>query len=152
MTLLLRVPTRNFSPSSPPSASFSNITGHPLSDPDPLVSKTIYVSNRSSPSLLATVFDRNSRPGLIRPRGRIPIQCGDSSTIFRYLGGYLSLNLDWKKLWPLARRSVDFELGKLAKSRLTLPELMLAVQYSIVGKAGYFLPLPIPSLCPRRLG
>ena len=110
-------------------------------DADPLVSKTIYVSNRPSGPLLATVFDRSSRPGSIRPRTRVQVKCGGSQTIFRYLGGFLSLDLNWSKLWPRSKRSIDFELDKLSRSRISLPELLLSIQYSILGKAGFFLQL-----------
>jgi len=83
-------------------------------------SKTVYITNRrNGPRLRISAFSRDSKPGAIKTT-RFLLKPYPKDHIFKYLGGYLSLDLAWGRISRHVQTSLQFELGKVIKKRLTL--------------------------------
>jgi hypothetical protein len=111
-------------------------------------SKTKYVSYNPKakkgdpiPHIDIRCFNRGSRPHKPLPTKHIRLQSLGRSYIFVYLGGRLSLDLNWTKITDLAQRGVSWELSRLKKKKITLSEAAVVASSVILGKAGYLLQL-----------
>ena len=107
-------------------------------DSDPKKSKTVYCSPQNTP-LVITSFNRDSRPGQFRPANRIILKPRKRSHVFVYLGGRLSLDLDWPAIRAAARKGVDNQLRLIRRKRYSLSECATYASSVISGKAGYLL-------------
>lgn len=107
-------------------------------------SKTHYVTNAKryrSLVLHLKCYNRKSTPDCIVPPERIALKARSSNAILVYLGGRISLNLNWSKIREEARASIQRELNRLVKKKLTLCEAMSVSSSVVAGKAGYLLQL-----------
>ena len=119
-------------------------------DDDPAESKTKYMTNRfaageRSYTLHVDCFNRKSRPLSYVPADHMEIVAHSSAYVFVYLGGRLSLNLDWTEITRKARVGIDRELNRLKRKQYDLAEAAAVASSIVQGKAGYLLQLaPFP--------
>ena len=104
-------------------------------------SKTVYItSQRNGPRLRISAFSRESKPGAIKQQ-RFLLKPYPRDHIFKYLGGFLSLDLSWGRISRQVKTSLQFELGKVIKKKLTLCEAITVAASVVQGKGGYYLQL-----------
>jgi len=105
------------------------------------MSKTVYVTNRAhAPRLRIAAFSRRSRPGHIK-KEKFLLRPYPRDHIFKYLGGLISLDLNWSRITKDVRAKLQYELGKVIKKRLTLCEAISVASSVVQGKGGYYLQL-----------
>ena len=108
-------------------------------DSDRAESKTVYITNEEQTRPLSLrCFGRDSRPGEVKSKS-VRLSPYGKEHVFVYLGGRLTLNLDWPTIARETRSSVDRELAKLTRKRLSLTEVEAVASSVVQGKAGYFL-------------
>ena len=111
-------------------------------------SKTKYISHNPAarpsdpvPRIAISCYNRDSRKGDQKMPNNIILKSLGKSYIFVYLGGRLSLDLDWKKITALSAKGISRELNRLKRKNLTLSEAAAVASSVILGKAGYLLQL-----------
>ena len=111
-------------------------------------SKTKYISynpqakkSDPAPRIEISCYNRDSRKGDQKMAKKIILRSLGKSYIFVYLGGRLSLDLNWSKITDLASKGISRELNRLKKKNLTLSEAAAVASSVILGKAGYLLQL-----------
>ena len=111
-------------------------------------SKTKYISHNPAarpsdpaPRIAISCYNRDSRKGDQKRPNNIILKSLGKSYIFVYLGGRLSLDLDWKKITALSAKGISRELNRLKRKNLTLSEAAAVASSVILGKAGYLLQL-----------
>ena len=112
------------------------------------LSKTKYISHNPNakkgdeiPRIKISCFNRDSRPGDIKRPKNIVLKSLGKSYIFIYLGGRLSLDLNWTKITQKSQKGISRELNRLKKKQLTLSAAEAVASSVILGKAGYLLQL-----------
>ena len=94
-------------------------------DPDPAKSKIVFMSSSRKP-LILSCFNRQSRPGSINPFTQIVLTPRNKSHVFVYLGGRLSLDLNWPAICKASKVGVDRELSKNPSKEIQ-PRRMLSL-------------------------
>ena len=107
--------------------------------------KTVYTSRSTIRlPLTARIFSRDSTPATIHHR-TVDIEHHPANKVIKYLGGGLSLDLDWANIFASTDSAITMDLKRLANRRLTLQQTMLVANTVIRGRAGFFLQLaPFP--------
>ena len=107
--------------------------------------KTVYTSRSTIRlPLTARIFSRDSTPANIYHR-TVDIEHHPANKVIKYLGGGLSLDLDWANIFASTDSAITMDLKRLANRRLTLQQAMLVANTVIRGRAGFFLQLaPFP--------
>ncbi len=108
-------------------------------------SKTTYTHNRTGQEysnlvLSVSQFSRDSTPGHSHSVP-IDIKTSPSSKPFRYLGGWVNLDLNWAPAKKKLLSSINLQLRSLSSRKLTILEAASAATTVIQGKAGYYLQL-----------
>ena len=103
-------------------------------------SKTHYVTNAKKKEVLhLRCYNRKSSPGKILPPERIALRARASNTILVYLGGHISLDLNWAAIRKVARQSLQVAINKLYNPKISLAEALARASSVVAGKAGYLL-------------
>ena len=108
--------------------------------------KTHYVARGSCRPLKLRKFDRSSRSGFgAAPDSvkhvTVTIKCGSTAKILTYLGGAISLDLDWPELNKALVGKVRAQLGRLRGKAITLAEVASFASMCTQGMAAYYLQL-----------
>ena len=119
--------------------SFLTFHGVSISATEDSSSKTVYVSSGVRRRLRVTQFSRDSRPGRVLAPRTVLIPCQSPETVVTYLGGCLSLDLNWSNIRAHSTGVIDLELNKLRRKAFHLAEAALVSSAVTQGKAGFHL-------------
>ena len=114
--------------------------------------KTVYTSRTrgARPPLSLRVFQRDSTPTNILHEV-IPLKHHPSSKVLKYLGGGISLDLNWTNIINKTDAAVRLDLDTLSNRRISLQQTLVIANTVLRGRAGFFLQIaPFPEAMIKK--